>query len=60
MANQIRDLPDTKKEIEGIFQKGRTLYYSDISQELGLSLRTVVKICGELQSEGKIEAANAN
>jgi predicted DNA-binding transcriptional regulator len=52
----LRDISyeDAKKEIKGLFLKGQTLYYSDISHELGISLRTVVTICDELYKNGEI------
>ncbi|MFA5399920.1 MAG: hypothetical protein WC169_00955 [Dehalococcoidia bacterium] len=52
----IKDIPyeDAKKEIKKLFLKGQTLYYSDISQELGISLQTVVEICNALHNNGEI------
>lgn len=54
----LRDISyaDAKKEIKEMFLKGKTLYYSDISQELGISLHTVVEICNELHENGEIVA----
>ncbi|MBI4295727.1 MAG: hypothetical protein HY667_01275 [Chloroflexi bacterium] len=43
-----------KKEIKKLFATGKTLYYSDIAQELRLDLELVVDICNELQKEGDI------
>jgi DNA invertase Pin-like site-specific DNA recombinase len=43
-----------KKEIKKLFSSGRTLYYSDIVQELGIDLETVVDICNELEEEKEI------
>ena len=43
-----------KLQIEDLFESGRTLYFSDIAQELGLDLREVVSICRELMREHKI------
>jgi len=43
-----------KENIEKLFKTGRTLYYSDIVQELGLDLEMVVDICSELYKEGKV------
>jgi len=44
-----------KEEIRQLFSTGRTLYYSDIAEELGLDLESVVDICRELQDSGEIE-----
>jgi hypothetical protein len=44
-----------KQEIQQLFSSGRTLYYSDIAEELRLDLELVVDICRELQEEGEIE-----
>lgn len=43
-----------KKEIKELFSKGKTLFYSDIAQELGLDLELVVNICNELKEQGDI------
>ena len=48
---------EAKKKIMELFSSGRTLYYSDIAQELGLELKLVVDICEELQSQGMIAVA---
>ena len=45
---------EAKKEIQQLFSSGRTLYYSDIVQELGIDLETVVDICSELEEEKEI------
>lgn len=45
---------EAKQEIRQLFLNGRTLYYSDIAEELGLDLRSVVDICHELQESGEI------
>ena len=45
---------EAKKEIQKLFSSGRTLYYSDIVQELGIDLETVVEICNELEEEKEI------
>lgn len=45
---------EAEKEIRELFSKGKTLYYSDIAQELGLDLESVVDICNELQKQGDI------
>lgn len=45
---------EAEKEIRSIFSAGKTLYYSDIAQELGLDLELVVDICNELQERGEI------
>lgn len=43
-----------KEEIRNLFSTGRTLYYSDIAEELRLDLEMVVEICNELQESGGI------
>lgn len=43
-----------KKEIRQLFSNERTLYYSDIAEELRLDLKLVVDICHELQESGEI------
>lgn len=45
---------EAEKEIRELFSKGKTLYYSDITQELRLDLELVVNICNELQKQGEI------
>jgi hypothetical protein len=54
----LRDLTrdEAKQEIQSLFSSGRTLYYSDIAEELGLDLRIVVDLCQELEDEGKVES----
>jgi hypothetical protein len=42
-------------EILGLFSTGRTLYYSDIAEELRLDLELVVEICNELESRGEVQ-----
>jgi hypothetical protein len=53
----LRDITrdEAKREINSLFSSGRTLYYSDIAEELGLDLRIVVGLCQELEDEGKVE-----
>jgi len=53
---ELRDIPreQAKEEIRQLFQSGRTLYYSDIAEELGLELEVVVDICKKLQENGEI------
>lgn len=46
---------EARAEILSVFQSGRTLYYSDIVQELGIDIDQVVEVCEELESEGRIE-----
>ena len=43
-----------KQEICQLFSSGRTLYYSDIADELRLDLKLVVEICQELEEAGEI------
>ena len=52
----LRDITreEAKKEIRQLFLTGRTLYYSDIAEELKLDLRLVVDICREFQESKKI------
>jgi hypothetical protein len=56
----LRDITrdQAMKEIKELFLSGRTLYYSDIAQELGLSLRLVVDICNELKTNGVISTSD--
>lgn len=46
---------EAKQEIRDLFADGRTLYYSDIAEELQLDLKFVVELCHELESTGEIE-----
>jgi len=46
---------EAKQEIQELFIGDRTLYYSDIAEELQLDLRLVVDICHELEAVGEIE-----
>ena len=52
----LRDISreEAKKEIRQLFLTGRTLYYSDIAEELKLDLKLVVDICREFQESKKI------
>jgi len=52
----LRDITreEAKKEIQHLFLTGRTLYYSDIAEELKLDLRLVVDICREFQENKEI------
>ena len=45
---------EAKKEIRQLFLTGRTLYYSDIAEELKLDLKLVVDICREFQENKEI------
>ena len=45
---------EAKEEIRNLFSTGRTIYYSDIAEELRLDLEMVVEICNELQESGEI------
>lgn len=53
----LRELPReaAKQEIRRIFSDGRTLYYSDIAEELKIDLELAVDICHELQESGEIK-----
>ena len=44
-----------KQEIQQLFSSGRTLYYSDIAEELRLGLQLVVDICRELEGGGEVK-----
>ena len=46
---------EAKQEIQQLFSSGRTLYYSDIAEELRLDLKLVVDLCLELQVSGEVE-----
>ena len=52
----LREIPreQAKQEIQQLFSSDRTLYYSDIAEELGLDLKLVVEICQELEEAGEI------
>lgn len=45
---------EAKQEVRTLFAGDRTLYYSDIAEELQLDLRLVVEICHELEEAGEI------
>jgi Mn-dependent DtxR family transcriptional regulator len=45
---------EATKEIQRLFATGKTYYYSDIAEELGLPLKTVVDICRDLENNGEI------
>lgn len=45
---------EATSEIRRLFSTGKTYYYSDLAEELGLPLRTIVEICRELQANGEI------
>jgi hypothetical protein len=45
---------DAKEEIRKLFASGRTLYYSDIVEELDVDLELVVDICNELRKDKEI------
>jgi regulator of replication initiation timing len=45
---------EAKEQIRNLFSTGRTLYYSDIAEELRLDLEMVVEICNELRESGEI------
>ena len=55
----LRDIPreEAEEEIRALFYAGETLYYSDISERLGLDLELVVEICRRFQEEGEIEVS---
>jgi Mn-dependent DtxR family transcriptional regulator len=53
----LREIPreQAKQEIQQLFSSGRTLYYSDIAEELRLDLKLVVDICRELEENGEVK-----
>ena len=52
----LRDIPreQARNEVKELFESGRTLYYSDIADELSLDLEFVVSVCNELLESGDI------
>lgn len=52
----LRELSEkeAENEIKKLFSSGKTLYYSDIAQQLRLDLELVVNICNKLQEQGEI------
>jgi hypothetical protein len=50
---------EAKQEITKLFSTGKTLYYSDIVEQLKIDLELVVDICDELIREGKIQVGEA-
>lgn len=50
---------EAKQEITKLFSAGKTLYYSDIVEQLKIDLELVVDICDELIREGKIQVGEA-
>ena len=51
---------EAMQEIEELFKKGYTLFYSDIAEKLHIDLELVVDICEELIKEGKVKIADAS
>jgi hypothetical protein len=53
----LREIPreQAKQEVQQLFSSGRTLYYSDIAEELKLDLELVVDICRELEGSGEVK-----
>jgi Mn-dependent DtxR family transcriptional regulator len=49
------DRGQAKREIRELFQRGETLYYSEIADRLRLDIEVVVEVCRELMDEGEIE-----
>jgi len=45
---------ELKQEIRKLFSNGQTLYYSDIAEQLGVDLKSVVDVCRELQESKEI------
>jgi len=58
----LRELSKEQAEAEilRLFSTGRTLYYSDIAEELKLDLALVVEICNELENRGKVQVVDDN
>jgi len=61
---ELREIPDEKarEEVIEMFRKSghKPLYYSDISEKLRLPLDQVLRICDQLEQEGKIgESTNS-
>ncbi|HEY2934308.1 MAG TPA: dCTP deaminase [Acidobacteriota bacterium] len=57
----LRPIPreKAKEEIVTLFKNSnRTLFYSDVSEELELDLELVVELCNELENEGVIGVLN--
>ncbi|MFC1991979.1 hypothetical protein ACFLVC_04590 [Chloroflexota bacterium] len=52
----LRDISkeQAREEIKQLFLTGRTLYYSDIADELSLDLKLVVDICREFQESNEV------
>ena len=52
----LRDISreEARQQIRQLFSTERTLYYSEIAEELGLSLPLVVDVCKELRDAGEI------
>lgn len=53
----LRAIPrsQARDEILALFKESaRTLYYSDVAQQLNLDLELVVELCNELEGEGRI------
>ena len=44
-----------KLQMESLFKTGKTLYFSDLAQELDIDLKTAVKMAKTLMREGKIK-----
>ena len=53
---ELRDVTkkELKHEIRKLFSNGQTLYYSDIAEQLGVDLKSVVDVCRELQENKEI------
>ncbi len=49
---------EAKQEIEILFKKGYTLFYSDIAEQLSIDIQLVVEICNDLQQSGEIEVVD--
>jgi len=58
----LRAIPraQAKEEILRLFRGSkRTLFYSDVAEELNLDLELVVELCNELEKEGRIGVLTA-
>lgn len=45
-----------RKVVIDLFTQRKELGYAEIMSELGLDLKIIVEVCGELEKEGKIKA----
>lgn len=50
-----------KTRIKEFFERhhGKKIYYSDIHDDLGISLQSIVEACDELEKDGKIKSVSS-